>query len=204
MELIGAVIRAQVQRGPLKPGERPFRWYDPAPLCAVPALSVSQDGVIGLPADGAPIVDVHNRTHPQTRHSAGNGLSVGFTSHYALMAARFGDVVGHGVAGENLLVETGRTFRARDLPGRLLVETRTGPVALEVTRSAEPCVEFTRFLLGYPAPPRRDVTLPDPAVTDALVFLRHGMRGYYLRLAGGDGPADGEVVLRAGDRLYAR
>ena len=32
-------------------------------------------------------MDIHNRNHPDSRHGSGNGLSVGFTSHYARMRA---------------------------------------------------------------------------------------------------------------------
>jgi len=36
-----------------------------------------------LLADGAPIADVHHRDHPTSRYSDGNGVSLGFTAHYA-------------------------------------------------------------------------------------------------------------------------
>ena len=43
MELIGTIVRLQIQRSSLKLGERPRRWFDPSPLLEVPALSLSPD-----------------------------------------------------------------------------------------------------------------------------------------------------------------
>src|SRR5437867_10710652 len=100
MDLIGTIVRLQIQRSSLKLGERPRRWFDPSPLLEVPALEVSPDGVVGLLHDGTRIVDVHNREHPQSKHGSGNGISVGFTSHYAQMRARLGERLVNGIAGE--------------------------------------------------------------------------------------------------------
>src|SRR5207248_10512039 len=103
MELIGTIVRLQVQRSSLKLGERPRRWFDPAPLVVVPALVLSEAGVVGLLPEGGRIVDVHNREHPESRHGNGNGISVGFTSHYVQMRSRLGDRIVEGIAGENIL-----------------------------------------------------------------------------------------------------
>jgi len=215
VELIGTIVHLQVQRSSLKLGERPRRWFDPAPLLEVPALSVSEAGVVGLPDGGGEVVDVHNRTHPQTRHSTGNGISVGFTSHYARLRERFGDVMVDGVAGENVLVRTARDFHRADLPATLVIETAAGPVQLRGARVAEPCVEFSRYALGFrgapphdlPTPAEHDAAVltgaeppapgrPDPRVKDTLIFLRRGLRGYYATYT------SGPTVVRVGDRLF--
>ena len=44
--LVGTVVRLQVQRSRLKPGQRGARTYDPAPLLEVPALDVGPDGFL--------------------------------------------------------------------------------------------------------------------------------------------------------------
>lgn len=196
MELIGTIVRLQVQRSSLKLGQRPRRWFDPAPLLAVPALSLAEGGVVGLPDAGAPVIDVHNRDHPQSRHGKGNGVSVGFTSHYVQMQSRFGDRVPDGIAGENILVQTERAFSGSDLPASLRIETEAGLVSLEGARVIEPCVEFSRYALGHSAPPEPGQTEPDAAVTETLVFLRQGMRGYYATYV------SGVTVVRLGDRVY--
>ena len=196
MELVGTIVNLQVQRSSLKLGERPHRWFDPAPLLAVPALVLDPDGVSGLLPGGERVVDVHNRRHPESRHGDGNGVSVGFASHYARMRARLGARAADGVAGENILVAGEPAFVEGDLPAVLVVEGPQGSVRLEGMRVMEPCVEFDRWVLGHTGRPAQDLTRPDPAVTPTLTFLRFGMRGYSGTLAGG------EATLRLGDRVY--
>lgn len=197
MELIGTIVRLQVQRSALKAGERPRRWYDPAPLLEVPALALSVNGVVGLPDGSEPVIDVHHREHPHSRHGTGNGVSVGFTSHYGHMRGRFGDATTDGIAGENILVQTGRTFLEGDLPATLHIETADGPVTLAGARVIEPCVEFSRYLLGYQTRPASDLGEPDPATAGTLAFLRRGTRGYCATYS------TGVTVIRLGDRLYS-
>jgi len=63
--------------------------------------------------------------------------------------------------------------------GASTVTTSAGPILLSQVRVAEPCVEFTRFTIHYPPDSRSD-----RQVTDALEFLRAGMRGFYARYNG--------------------
>ncbi len=44
---IGRIKLVQVQRSSLKAGERPNRYYDPAPLLPVDGLLLSPSGVVG-------------------------------------------------------------------------------------------------------------------------------------------------------------
>ena len=121
-----------------------------------------------------------------------NGISVGFTSHYDTMRARFGEHLLDGLAGENILVRADRPFGEVDLAGGLLVETAGGATArLDRVIVATPCVEFTRFALRHP-----DDARTDRAVKEALIFLDGGMRGYYTRYSGDP------VAIRPGDRVY--
>ena len=194
MELIGTIARLGVQQAALKAGQKPRRWYDPAPLRAVPCLRLTPDGVVGHTEAGEAIVDVHHRAHPASRNRGHNGVSIGFTAHYDRMRRRFGPHLADGVAGENLLVRTDRAIEEAALREGLLVETdpeRGGEVWLERVAVAEPCVEFTRYALRLPPD-----TPSDEAVAQALQFLRHGTRGYYAVYAGP--PA----TLRLGDRVY--
>ena len=197
MELIGRIARLQVQRSNLKQGERPRRWFDPAPLQAVAALALGGTGVVGVTDDQQHIVDVHNMEHPQSKWSGRNGLSIGFTSHYERMRARFGNSIPMGIAGENVIVDTARDFRAGDLPSALVIATAEGLVRLEAVSPIEPCVEFSRYALGRRGVPEYGLTTPDPVVTETLAFLRHGTRGYLLSYL------DGPTTVCLGDALYA-
>src|SRR5438128_12626381 len=116
MRELGRIVRLQIQRSSLKTGEKPRRSYDPAPLLAVDRVAVGPEGVLGESTDGAWLVDVHHRAHPETKNEDGvHGVSLGFTSHYALMRERFGDRVTLGCAGENIVVETQRRIAFEDL-----------------------------------------------------------------------------------------
>lgn len=183
---IGRVVRLQVQRSSLKVGPPQARQYDPGPITPVPALRIGPDGVLGLVEHSQPIVDVHNRRHPSSKNRDVNGVSIGFTSHYAAMRARFGAHLVDGIAGENVLVETERDYRQDDLRGTLLIgRTRLGEL-----QSAEPCEPFSRFALAGQLDGPTDRRL-----VEALRFLRHGTRGYYATC-----PL--EAVVRVGDLVY--
>ena len=182
MELIGPVVRLQVQRSRLKPGTRGARVYDPAPLLEVSALEVTPRGVVG---DGH--LDVHHADHPDTRNvQLLNGVSIMTTSRYAALRDRFGPHLVDGIAGESLLVQTDGV---EDLSGPLVLETEEG--TLDVTSMpTPPCVEFTRFVLG------RGVTDTGPEVRAALEELGGGERGFYLQTAGTGRVSAGCRLLR--------
>ena len=184
MELIGSVLRLQVQTAPLKPRPSGSGRYDPAPLREVEALEVGPDGCLG---DG--VVDVHHAAHPESRHVRGaNGLSVLPVAHYAEMRSRYGSHLADGAAGENVLLDTPRRLTAQDLRGPLLLETDGDPLTLTDVLVAAPCLEFSRFCAG------RDLGDDGPEVQAALEFLSHGTRGFYLRVTGSG-------VVRRGARL---
>lgn len=193
MELVGRVVRLQVQESSLKVGDRLRRWYEPGPIRAVPALTLDARGVLGQADGGAMILDVHNAAHPASKNRAGsNGISVGFTSHYAAMRARFGDHLTDGIAGENILIATDRVFAEADVAAGIQIETTDGAIArLEDVIIDEPCVEFSRYALRYSLD-----TPSDRAVTDALNFLREGTRGFYAAYRGEP------VTVAIGARVY--
>lgn len=171
------IVRLQIQQEPLKRGDKPHRWYDPTPIRHVEGLLVDVRGATGV-ADGDKILDVHHVDHPMTRnHGQASGLSVGFTAHYGAMRARFGDRVSDGVAGENVLVDSDEQMtRERLAAGAFRTrEGRTVPfVEVEI---AEPCVEFSRYVLGV-KPGETAQPMREP-----LRALMGGMRGFYVALA---------------------
>ncbi len=191
MELIGTVTRLQIQESSLKVGDKPRR-YDPAPLRAVPELVVTRAGVSFIDGIGTTIIDVHNVEHSASKNRAANGVSLGFTSHYAAMRERFGDHLSDGIAGENILIESTRTFAESELLGGVIVESDDGRrLPLTDIIVAAPCVEFTRFALRFPAAAK-----PDKTVTEGLQFLHNGMRGFYASLH--SEPA----TIQLGDRVF--
>jgi hypothetical protein len=191
MRVLGPLVRLQIQRSPLKTGEKPDRRYSPAPILCLDRLWVSPDGILGEAPDGAWLVDVHHRAHPATRNPDGGcPVSVGFTGHYGRMRERFGDRVTVGCAGENLIVEaTGRVFLDA-LRGGLAVVAPDGRerLRLDVLDVARPCRPFTGWALGVRVEPEE--------LKRHLQFLDDGMRGFYCHAA-----AAGEV--RVGDQLVA-
>jgi len=197
MRELGPIVRLQIQRSGLKnpapSGAAVARRFDPAPLLEVPALRLSPDGVVGLLAGQERVLDVHNKAHPETRNAAINGVSIGFTAHYAALVERFGSHLPLGVAGENIIVRTaGRVDQAAVADG-LAIRTADGNlVPLVEVQVAEPCVEFTRFALRM-----SDDQPSTEHVTSGLQFLRGGMRGFYASYAGV------EVIVRPGDTVLA-
>ena len=132
-----------------------------------------KDGFAGVDEGGNAVPDVHNATHPHSKFRGDNGLSIGFTSHYAAMRARFGDHLVDGIAGENILVAHDEIVSLGHIASGIVIvrenrELRIGPWVV-----AHPCAPFSKFCLQVPGD-----TKPDRRVTETLQFLEHGMRGF--------------------------
>jgi hypothetical protein len=109
------------------------------------------------------------------------------------MRQRFGERLWDGIAGENVLVAAPDPVSVEQLRGGIGVRSQDGQMArLDEIVVAEPCVEFSRFALGFGHADRSN-----EHVTQALRFLRQGMRGFYATFAGE------AVVLRRGDAVFA-
>lgn len=140
MRELGQVKFVQIQRSPMKIFRDGARLYDPAPLLRVDALLLTPDGAFGLMADGARIIDVHHREHPQTRNRNDNPLSFSFSSHYAAMRQRYGDHLREGIAGENILIEFSEKVRPEQINGKIMIlSAETGqPIYLTRVIPARP------------------------------------------------------------------
>ena len=174
---LGKIVRLQIQRSPLKIGEKPNRVYDPSPILAVNELTLTPQGAVARAFDGAPLLDVHHAAHPQARNVEGvNALSVGFTSHYAAIRAQYGDHVTDGCAGENILIETERIMKLEDIAGGLAIQPAgaASPVWLRVNQVAAPCRPFSGFVTHV---------VEAVVVKETLQFLDDGLRGFYCALA---------------------
>jgi len=194
LELLGRIVRLQVQTASLKRGERPRRWYDPAFIRPVPRLRLDEGGATGW--DRITLPDVHHRDHPQSKFRGENGLSIGFTGHYDRLRSRFGSHLTDGVAGENILVDATRVFAEDEVSGGIVVVGTDGPVAMTAVQQATPCVEFSKFCAGYAVDQRADTV-----ITETLQFLHQGMRGFYATLADG---SPSPVTIALGDLVYRR
>ena len=189
MRELGRIVRLQIQRSSLKTGEKPNRVYDPARLLTVAHLAIGPDGVLGQADDGAWLVDVHHRAHPDTKNEDGaHGVSLGFTSHYAAMRDRFGNRITLGCAGENIVVETEGRITFEDLErGVALLGEGGGELArLEVLQVAHPCRPFSGWALGG--------GVESDVLKDTLQFLDDGMRGFYCQ-------GVGSGIVAVGDRV---
>jgi hypothetical protein len=187
VELIGTVIRLQVQRSRLKPGPATTRVYDPTPLLEVNSLLLTPRGCVGE-LDGHSVLDVHHADHDDTRNvKLRNGVSVMTASRYAALRANYGPHLVDGIAGESLLLDTAHI---EDLTGAVVLETDDGPVRFE-SMPAPPCVEFSRFVSGRGA---GDV---GAEVLATMAALADGARGYYLRTEGTGRVRRGATLARA-------
>ena len=197
-EILGTVVGLFVQRRPVKRGRAPLREYRTDDIVAVTALTVDGDGVVGYPASGEPILDVHHRRHPESRDRRGRaGISVMATGDYARLRARYGDHLVDGSAGCTLLVDNPVGLAGRDLSRGLEIHHTGAVLTLTGVHVAEPCVEFSRFCLGEPPSP-----IVNPAVRQALVDLDDGCRGY-RGVASGSGRIGVGAVLHAARRAAA-
>ncbi len=186
-ELIGEIVRLQVQRFPIKvKGTR----YDPSGIQEVTRAAVDAWGMVGWHND-AWIVDAHHKAHPTRRGGGRRSLSIGFTGHYGAMADRFGDAP-IGIAGENIIVD-GPTLSLGDLGEGLIVLTADGTeLLLERPRVAAPCLEFTSFMLGLDRVGSLD------EIEDPLNDLHDGRRGFIVAADHASSP----VELSVGDEVF--
>ncbi len=191
-QLIGRIVRLQVQTAHLKRGDKPHRWYDPTPITVVPQLMLDASGVRGMLGDGTMVEDVHNEAHEISRFRGDNGISIGFTSHYEAMRDRFGDHLTDGAAGENILIACDDPHSTETLGPVLYAISDDGTVELVEVGVAAPCVEFSAFCLGYPHDRK-----PDRTVTEALQFLHNGRRGFYASVRDAGALRTGGPVYRA-------
>src|SRR5258705_12896883 len=185
----GRIVGLQIQRSSLKLGEKPNRWYDPAPLLPVDELTLTPDGALARTDDGGTLLDIHHAHHPATRNNGSNDISVGFTGHYAAMRARFGPHLPDGIAGENILIESSGIVQPSDLGAELAIRPAAGGelIWLRGVRVMPPCVEFSTYA-GRSSEPE--------ALKSALQFLHDGLRGFCGRL-----PAGAAVTIAVGDEV---
>lgn len=195
MRELGKIVGLQVQNGSIKTGTKPYQTYTPVPnLASVHTLHLNADGVEGIDIRGETLPDIHNATHPQSKFSGDNGVSIGFTSHYVKMRDRFGDHMIDGIAGENITVDCDENISLEMIENGIVIVGDQREVRIDPWVILNPCNPFTKFCLQIPGE-----TKPDRTVTEALQFLMHGMRGFSAIYTGEISPAK----IRVGDTVYA-
>lgn len=195
MREIGRIKQVQVQPTSLKFGSRLQTYYDPSPLLVVDYVLVSAEGVIGVAADGKQVIDVHHVQHPGSKNSGGkNGVSIGFTSHYAAIRAKLRPQLADGAAGENILIEADRPFALADLGEQVAIQSaETGEVLyLARLKVAAPCVEFSQYAANDGIP------MSAEALKETLQFLHNGRRGFYATATN----VQESMSIRAGDSVF--
>lgn len=196
LELLGPIVRLQVQTASLKCGGRPHRWYDPAPIMSLRRMRIDDGGVTGIDdISGDDIEDIHHRDNPATKFRSENGISFGFTSHYVSMRQKYGGHLVDGIAGENILIATDRSHDKESVQHGLVVACAAGMISLAEIQVAAPCAEFSKFALRY-----EHERPADRAVTDTIQFLHGGVRGYYATLD----DAESVATISVGDLVYRR
>ncbi|MEA2009107.1 MAG: hypothetical protein U9N78_00205 [Actinomycetota bacterium] len=187
-EMLGRIIRIQIQAEPLKATGR----YDPDHLVTAEKALIGESGML-IRDDNGWIVDAHHRAHPRARGGGNRALSIGFTAHYEAMARRF-ESVPMGIAGENIVVD-GPAVRMDAIRGGLFIRRSDGAeISLDDPRPAAPCRPFTSFLLGS-----EDV-LQRAFIQSELAFLSEGTRGFLVSMDG----VDGYVEIKVGDEVFIR
>jgi len=198
MQEIGRITLLQVQKSKLviEDLHQVYDYYDPTPLLVVESLQLSPEGVIGITADGGKVMDVHHMHHPHSCNIKGsNGVSLGFTSHYASMRKAFGEHLVDGVAGENIIVAADAILTLADLGKRLVIQTQSAGQSVYLTRLkvATPCIEFSQFAANAGMP------MPAQQLKATLQFLNEGRRGFYAIVAA----SNDDTTIRVGDRVLA-
>lgn len=186
---LGRIVRLQVQRSSLKVGPPGGKRYDPSPLLSVEQMVVDLNGASVDGPEGS-LLDVHHGFHPQSKNRGNiNPLSIGFTGHYDHIRDRHGAHLVDGIAGENILVDTPQIVDLNAGTSGFVIKGDDGRcVMLSAVTVAHPCVEFSRFVMGDPCAPAKQVS-------DVLRFLDNGMRGFYAVAA------DGRHEIRVGDMV---
>lgn len=195
---LGRIVRLQVQREKIKSGKGPDERYTPHDhLISVAAIHIDSGGVTGVTESGETIPDVHHRDHPRSRFRGENGVSMGFTGHYARMRERFGEHLVDGIAGESILVENAGLVSLADLTnGIVLTGTDERVIEIDTWDVAHPCAPFSKFCLRF-----LEGQKADRRVTETLQFLENGMRGFNGTYRA-DQPQG--AIIRIGDTVYLR
>jgi len=192
---IGAVKLVQLQPSGLIIETPSGYFYDASRRVEVDQLLITTKGIEATTPGGEHVLDIHHLDHPDKEYDDDDLVCIGFTSHYNAMRARFGDHMGDGIAGENIIIDFDQELWPEDLGQRIAIENvETGQLALlDMVSFAAPCQEFSHF-----AAQSQDENLPADELKSILQFLGDGRRGFLLVLS----ENQGEVTVKPGDKVF--
>lgn len=170
-------------------------YYDASRRVEVDHLLITSKGIEATTPEGEHVLDIHHIDHPDKAYDDDDLVSIGFTSHYEAMRARFGEHMVDGVAGENIIIEFGEEVWVDDIGGQLAIEnTDTGQkTMLDLVCFAAPCDEFSHF-----ASQSQGERLLAAELKATLNFLNNGRRGFLLVLSKDQESA----MIRPGDKVF--
>ena len=192
---LGRVKLVQVQPSGLIIETPSGYFYDVSRRVEVESLFITSLGIEATTPGGEHVLDIHHINHPDKAYDNNDLISIGFTSHYEAMRARFGAHMVDGSAGENIIIEFNEEVWPEDLGSQIAIEsTETGQTTLlDVVCFAAPCDEFSHF-----AAQSQDERLPAAELKAILQFLNNGRRGFLLVLSAGQEA----VTIKRGDKVF--
>jgi hypothetical protein len=192
---LGRVKLVQVQPDGLKIETPVGCFYDASRLVKVECLNITSLGIEATTPKGEHVLDIHHINHPKKAYDNNDLVSIGFTSHYQAMRARFGEHMLDGMAGENIIIEYEQEVWMEDLGQQIAIENAdTGRMAqFDVVSFAAPCEEFSHF-----AASSQHKRLPAAELKGTLQFLGKGRRGFLLVLSDDQESA----TVQSGDRVF--
>jgi hypothetical protein len=121
---LGCVKLVQVQPSGLVIETPSGYFYDASRRVEVDRLLISSKGIEATTPEGEHVLDIHHMDHPDKAYDNDDLVSIGFTSHYEAMRARFGEHMVDGIAGENIIIEYGEEVWPEDLGQHIVIENR--------------------------------------------------------------------------------
>jgi hypothetical protein len=192
---LGKVKLVQVQPSGLIIETPSGYFYDVSRRVEVDRLLITSLGIEATTPEGDHVLDIHHINHPDKAYDNDDLVSIGFTSHYEAMRARFGEHMVDGSAGENIIIEFNEQVWSEDLGGQIVIENaETGQMTLlDVVCFAAPCDEFSHF-----AAQSQHERLPAAELKATLQFLNNGRRGFLLVMSAGQEAA----TIKRGDKVF--
>ena len=97
---LGRVRLVQLQPSGLIIETPSGHFYDASRRVEVDRILINSRGIEAITPEGERVLDIHHLDHPDKAYDDDDLVSIGFTSHYDAMRARFGDHMVDGFAGE--------------------------------------------------------------------------------------------------------
>ncbi len=192
---LGRVKLVQVQPSGLIIETPSGYFYDASRRLEVDYIEITPLGIEATTPDGEHVLDIHHISHPDKAYDNDDLVSIGFTSHYEAMRARFGEHMVDGTAGENIIIDYEAEVWSEDLGKGIAIENQdTGHrTLLGLMSFAAPCREFSLF-----ATQSQHERLPADRLKDTLQFLGDGRRGFLLVMS----DAQETALVRRGDSVF--